>query len=75
MKIWIVEELDSLIPRSGAVVGVFTNEKLARDFIKEEQRNANISKIITLTGWDENEIIPDKRNKMKEDAARKEIKE
>lgn len=58
MKIWIVEELDSLIPRSGAVVGVFTNEKLARDFIKEEQRNANISKIITLTGWDENETIP-----------------
>lgn len=56
MKIWVVAELDSIFPSSGAVVGVFTNEKLARDFIKE--RNKESGKIISLTGWDENETIP-----------------
>lgn len=56
MKIWIVAELDSLFPSSGTVVGVFTDEKLAREFVKE--RNQESSKIISLTGWDENETIP-----------------
>lgn len=55
MKIWVVAELDSIFPNSGSVVGVFTNEKLARDFIKE--RNKESDKILSLTGWDENETI------------------
>lgn len=56
MKIWVVAELDSVFPNSGAVVGIFTNEKLARDFI-EEKRSKETGKIISLTGWDENETI------------------
>lgn len=56
MKIWVVAELDSLFPNSGAVVGIFTDEKLAREFVKE--RNQGTDKIISLTGWDENETIP-----------------
>ena len=56
MKIWVVAELDSLFPNSGTVVGVFTDEKLAREFVKE--RNQETDKIISLTGWDENETIP-----------------
>lgn len=56
MKIWVVAELDSLFPNSGTVVGVFTDEKLAREFVKE--RNQGTDKIISLTGWDENETIP-----------------
>ena len=56
MKIWVVAELDSVFPNSGTVVGVFTDEKLAREFVKE--RNREISRIISLTGWDENETIP-----------------
>lgn len=54
--IWIVAELDSVFPNSGAIVGVFTDEKLAREFVKE--RNQESGKIISLTGWDENETIP-----------------
>ena len=53
--IWIVAELDSVFPNSGAIVGVFTDEKLAREFVKE--RNQESGKIISLTGWDENETI------------------
>lgn len=56
MKIWVVAELDSVFPNSGAVVGIFTNEKLARDFI-EEKRSKETGKMISLTGWDENETI------------------
>lgn len=56
MKVWIVAELDSVFPNSGTVVGVFTDEKLAREFVKE--RNREISKIISLVGWNENETIP-----------------
>jgi hypothetical protein len=54
--IWIVAELDSVFPNSGAIVGVFADEKLAREFVKE--RNQESGKIISLTGWDENETIP-----------------
>ena len=54
--VWIVAELDSLFPNSGTIVGVFTNEKLAREFVKE--RNGKTGKIISLTGWEENERIP-----------------
>lgn len=56
MKVWIVAELDSVFPNSGTVVGVFTDEKLAREFVKE--RNRETSKIISLVGWNENETIP-----------------
>lgn len=56
MKIWVVAELDSVFPNSGTIVGVFTDEKLAREFVKE--RNQGTDKIISLTGWDENETIP-----------------
>lgn len=55
MKIWVVAELDSIFPSSGAVVGVFTNEKLARDFIKERKEISGTT--MSLTGWDENETI------------------
>jgi hypothetical protein len=57
MKIWVVAELDSVFPNSGTIVGVFTDEKLARDFVKEK-RNRETGKIISLVGWDENETIP-----------------
>ena len=57
MKIWIVAELDSVFPNSGTIVGVFTDEELARQFIKEK-RNKECGKIISLTGWNENETIP-----------------
>lgn len=56
MKVWIVAELDSIFPNSGTVVGVFTDEKLAREFVGE--RKGKIDKIVSLTGWDENETIP-----------------
>lgn len=54
--IWIVAEIDSIFPNSGTVVGVFTDEKLAREFANK--RNKEISKIVSLTGWKENETIP-----------------
>jgi len=54
--VWIVAELDSLFPNSGTIVGVFADEKLAREFVKE--RNQGTDKIISLTGWDKNETIP-----------------
>lgn len=54
--IWIVSELDSIFPNSGAVVGVFTDEKLARKFVKE--RNEESGQLISLVGWEENETIP-----------------
>jgi hypothetical protein len=57
MKIWVVAELDSVFPNSGTIVGVFTDKKLARDFVKEK-RNRKTGKIISLVGWDENETIP-----------------
>ena len=56
MKTWVVAELDSVVPNSGAIVGIFTDEKLAREFVEERKRKT--SKIISLTGWDENETIP-----------------
>ena len=54
--IWVVAELDLVVPSSGTVVGVFTDEILARDFIKERKEKGN--KIISLVGWKENETIP-----------------
>lgn len=56
MKVWVVAELNSIFPNSGTVVGIFTDEKLAREFVKE--RKGKTDKIISLTGWDENETIP-----------------
>lgn len=54
--IWVVAELDLMFPNSGAVIGVFTDEKLAREFVRERNRETN--NIISLTGWNENETIP-----------------
>lgn len=54
--IWVVAELDSVVPSSGTVVGVFTDEILVRDFIKERKEKGD--KIISLVGWKENETIP-----------------
>lgn len=56
MKIWVVAELDSMFPNSGTVIGIFTDEKLAREFVGE--RKGKTDKIVSLTGWDENETIP-----------------
>ena len=56
MKVWVVAELNSIFPNSETVVGIFTDEKLAREFVKE--RKGKTDKIISLTGWDENETIP-----------------
>lgn len=57
MKIWIVAELDFVLPNSGAIIGTFTNEKLAKDFMRKKKKEG-IDKIISLTEWNENEIIP-----------------
>lgn len=56
MKIWVVAELDSMFPNSGTVIGIFTDEKLAREFVGERKRKTD--KVVSLTGWDENETIP-----------------
>ena len=54
--IWIVAELDLMFPNSGAVIGVFTDEKLAREFCINRMKET--SKVVSITEWKENETIP-----------------
>lgn len=54
--IWIVAELDLMFPNSGAVIGVFTDEELAREFCINRMKET--SKVVSITEWKENETIP-----------------